>query len=100
MQGQHVIGTSITWEREIRLDAIRRGQRTCPMVDEQPDDLEVAIIAGGPERRRVGACGAVDSRPVAQQQVHQREVAGGCGAPQGRGTLNGLPVKDNWNQGT
>lgn len=67
------------------------------MVYEQFDDLEVTVVAGGPQRRGVGARCAVDARPVAQQQVHQRIVAGGRGTPQGWGTFDGLPVEHNWN---
>jgi len=56
-------------------------------------DFEVAVEAGGSQRRRVRLGRRVHVGAALRQELDDLEVAGGCGAPERRGSLYRLAVE-------
>lgn len=68
-------------------------QHTCTLVNEELDDVEMAVEAGGSERRGVGFCGGVDTGPALHEELDHEEVSGSGGTPQRRRAFYRLSIK-------
>ena len=67
--------------------------RVRPVLHQVPHDVRVAVEAGGSQRRRVGRRRLVDAGATPHQKADDVEAAGGGSAPQGRRSVDRLPIK-------